>query len=126
MTPPTVAVTTQFTPEVHVPALVLGAGACGLSAALHLQARGVEALVLERDARPAGSTSLSSGFIPAAGTLAQQAMGEDDHAEQFAQDIQAKAHGQAAAHLVQAYTQAIAPALDFLQQTHAHLARAPR
>ncbi len=118
MTPPTVEVTAQFAPEVHVPALVLGAGACGLSAALHLHARGVEALVLERDARPAGSTSLSSGFIPAAGTLAQQAMGEDDHAEQFAQDIQAKAHGQAAAHLVQAYTQAIAPALDFLQQTH--------
>ena len=118
MLEPSVQVSANWSGDVHVPALVVGAGACGLSAALHLHARGIETLVLERDARPAGSTSLSSGFVPAAGTLAQQAMGEDDSPDLFAQDIQGKAHGQAAPHLVQAYTQAIAPAMDFLQQQH--------
>jgi fumarate reductase flavoprotein subunit len=42
----------------------------------------------------------------------------DDSAERFARDIQAKAHGTAAPQLVAAYTEAIAPALDALQQRH--------
>ncbi len=103
---------------VHVPALIVGGGACGLTAALALAQRGVACVVLERDAQPSGSTSLSSGFIPAAGTRAQRALGVDDSAPRFASDIQAKAHGQAAPHLVQAYTEAIAPAMDFLQEAH--------
>jgi len=114
----TVTLDTSFSPEVQVPAVIIGAGACGLTAALALAEAGVEALLLERDAQPAGSTSLSSGFIPAAGTRAQQAAGIADSASDFAQDIQHKADGQAAPHLVAAYTQAIAPALDFLQQRH--------
>ncbi|MFY8085999.1 MAG: FAD-dependent oxidoreductase, partial [Rubrivivax sp.] len=114
----TVTLDTSFSPEVQVPAVIIGAGACGLTAALALAEAGVEALLLERDAQPAGSTSLSSGFIPAAGTRAQQAAGIADSASEFAQDIQHKADGQAAPHLVAAYTQAIAPALDFLQQRH--------
>jgi len=74
--------------------------------------------VLERDARPAGSTALSSGFVPAAGTRAQQEAGIDDSPARFAADIQAKAQDRAASHLVTAYTQAIAPALDHLAQRH--------
>lgn len=93
--------------EMHWPVVIVGAGACGLSAALHLKDVGVESLVLERDEVPAGSTALSSGFIPAAGTLAQKALGLEDTAEDFARDIQDKAHGLAAPHLVSAYTQAI-------------------
>jgi len=114
----TVVIEPDFSADAQVPALIVGAGACGLSAALALAESGVEALLLERDAQPAGSTSLSSGFIPAAGTLAQQAAGIADSADDFAQDIQHKAGGQAAPHLVAAYTQAIAPALDALQQRH--------
>ena len=49
----------------------------------------------------------------------QRAAGvHDDSAARFAHDIQAKAHGSAAPHLVAAYTEAIAPALDALQQRH--------
>lgn len=114
----TVTLDASFSPEVQVPAVIIGAGACGLTAALALAEADVEALLLERDAQPAGSTSLSSGFIPAAGTRAQQAAGIADSASEFAQDIQRKSDGQAAPHLVAAYTQAIAPALDFLQQRH--------
>ena len=97
---------------------IVGAGACGLTAALALQLAGIEAVVLERDVFPAGSTALSSGFIPAPGTQAQRALGIDDSPAQFEADIQAKAKGQAAPHLAQAYAQAIGPALDALAQHH--------
>ena len=105
------------TPE--VPVAIVGAGACGLTAALMLRDAGVDCVLLERDAVPQGSTALSSGFIPAAGTAVQRAAGVvDDSAERFAADIQAKAHGGAAPHLVAAYTRAIAPALDALATRH--------
>lgn len=102
----------------HTPVAIVGAGACGLTAALMLRDAGVDCILLERDARAQGSTALSSGFVPAAGTAVQRAAGIDDSPERFAADIQAKAHGTAAPHLVDAYTRAIAPALDSLQQRH--------
>jgi fumarate reductase flavoprotein subunit len=98
----------------EVAVAIVGAGACGLTAATALREAGVECLVLERDASPAGSTALSSGFIPAAGTRWQAAAGVADSPEAFGADIQAKARGRAAPHLVQAYTRASAPALDLL------------
>ncbi len=103
----------------QVPVAIVGAGACGLTAALMLRDAGIDCVLLERDAQPQGSTALSSGFIPGAGTRVQRAAGVvDDNAERFAADIQAKAHGSAAPHLVAAYSQAIAPALDALQERH--------
>ena len=105
--------------EVSVPVAIVGGGACGLVAALMLHDAGIDCVVLERDAQPSGSTALSSGFIPAPGTQVQRAAGvADDSPERFAADIQAKAHGRAAADLVQAYAQAIGPALDALQTRH--------
>ena len=105
------------TPE--VPVAIVGAGACGLTAALMLRDAGIDCVLLERDALAQGSTALSSGFIPAAGTHVQREAGvTDDTAELFAQDIQAKAHDTAAPHLVAACTAAIAPALDALQTRH--------
>jgi fumarate reductase flavoprotein subunit len=103
------------TPE--IPVAIVGAGACGLTAAIALRDAGVDCVLLERDARPQGSTALSSGFIPAAGTRVQRAAGVlDDSAARFAQDIQAKAHGTAEPQLVAAFTDASAPALDALQR----------
>ncbi len=104
--------------DAHVPVLIVGGGACGLTAALMLHDAGVDCAVLERDATPLGSSALSSGFIPAPGTLVQRAAGIADSTERFAADICAKAKGRAAPHLVQAYAQAIGPALDALQQRH--------
>ena len=104
--------------EMHFPVVIVGGGACGLSAALHLHDLGLEPLVLERDLVPSGSTALSSGFIPAAHTLAQKAFGIEDSPSAFAKDIQDKAHGLAAPHLVSAYTESIANALDALAQKH--------
>jgi fumarate reductase flavoprotein subunit len=112
-------VTAALQPDTpHVPVAIVGAGACGMSAALMLHDAGVDCVLLERDPAPCGSTALSSGFIPAAGTRVQQALGIEDSPESFAADIQAKAHGTAAAHLVSAYTQAIGLAIDALQLRH--------
>lgn len=101
-----------------LPVAIVGAGACGLTAALLLRDAGIDCVLLERDALPQGSTALSSGFIPAAGTQVQRAAQVDDSPARFAADIQAKAHGTAAPHLVAAYTRAIGPAIDALQQRH--------
>ncbi|WP_298932101.1 FAD-dependent oxidoreductase [uncultured Ramlibacter sp.] len=98
----------------RVPVAIVGAGACGLTAAIALRDAGIECVLLERDASPSGSSALSSGFIPAAGTRAQARQGIADSPALFAQDIQAKAHGDADPHLVQAYAQASGPALDAL------------
>jgi len=104
--------------ESHVPVAIVGAGACGLTAALALQRLGVECVLLERDTFARGSTALSSGFIPAPGTRAQRALGVQDSAEQFMADIQAKSNGLSAPQLAEAYARAIAPALDALEAQH--------
>lgn len=78
-----------------VPVVIVGAGAAGLCAALSAHQAGAESVVFERDAVPRGSTALSAGLIPAAGTRFQQVAGIEDNAALFASDIQAKAGGEA-------------------------------
>jgi fumarate reductase flavoprotein subunit len=75
----------------HIPVIVAGAGGCGLSAAIAARDLGVEVLVLERDASALGSTSMSTGLIPAAGTPEQAADGIVDDGARFAADLLAKA-----------------------------------
>jgi len=104
--------------DIHTPVAIVGAGACGLTAALALHRHGIDCVVLERDAVPAGSTALSSGFVPAPSTRIQKDAKVQDSPELFAQDIQNKAHGQAAPALVKAYSEAIGPAMDALEQHH--------
>ena len=89
----------------HVPVLIVGAGAAGLCAALAAKEEGVEAVVMERDAVPSGSTALSAGLIPAAGTRFQRAKGIDDNPATFAADIQRKAKGEADPAVVEAVAQ---------------------
>ena len=73
--------------DAEVPIIIVGAGACGLVAAMAANSDGGEVVVLERDPVPQGSTALSSGLIPAAGTKAQKAQGLDDSADKMAADI---------------------------------------
>jgi fumarate reductase flavoprotein subunit len=100
--------------EASVPVAIIGAGAAGLVAALACRDAGVEPLLIERDRRPRGSTSLSAGLIPAAGTRFQAGHGIDDTPARFAADIQAKAHGRAEPGTVATVTQAAAPTLEWL------------
>jgi fumarate reductase flavoprotein subunit len=119
---------TGFAPEVvpaagatfqaAVPVLIIGGGAAGLVAALAARDTGVEVVVLERDAAPQGSTALSSGFVPAAGTRFQRAKGIDDSPELFARDLQKKAKGLAEQRLVAVLSRSIGPTIDWLADTY--------
>lgn len=104
--------------ETTVPVVVIGAGACGLTAALAAKERGAEVLVLERDARPTGSTALSTGLIPAAGTKFQRALGIEDSAERLAEDIWRKAKGQTERRMVETVARASAPTVEWLAERH--------
>ena len=56
---------TVETPTPDVDVLVIGAGACGLSAAIAAHDAGASVAVLEKRDRPGGNSSLSSGSVPA-------------------------------------------------------------
>ena len=100
-----------------IPVVVVGAGACGLTAALAARDAGADVLLLERDPHPAGSTALSSGFIPAAPTRFQR--GHDpDTAERMAADIQRKNRDGADARIVRALCRASGPAIEWLADSH--------
>jgi fumarate reductase flavoprotein subunit len=115
-TPPRIVRNQALPPDTpHVSVAIVGSGACGLTAAIRLRDAGIDCVLLERDAVPSGSTALSSGFIPAAATRLQKSLGIEDSQALFAQDVTDKAHGQAAPHLVQAYTRAVPQALDALE-----------
>lgn len=70
--------------------LVVGAGGCGMVAALQAAQRGKRVLLLEKLAHVGGSTRLSTSMIPAAGTRFQRAVGIEDTPELMADDILAK------------------------------------
>lgn len=100
--------------EYSVPVVVIGAGACGLTAALAAREAGAEVLVLERDAKPSGSTALSTGLIPAAGTRFQRALGIEDSPGLLAEDIWRKAKGLTDRALVDAIAHASGPTVEWL------------
>lgn len=76
--------------EFSYPVVVIGAGGCGLTAALAVRDAGLDVLVIERESKPHGTTSMSTGLIPAAGTPEQKAAGIEDSPELMAADIMAK------------------------------------
>lgn len=102
----------------NVHTLVIGGGACGLVAALTAKQIGTEVLVLERDATPAGSTALSSGLIPAAGTRFQKARGVVDDADLLASDILRKAQGRTDETLARVVAKMSADAIHDLADRH--------
>jgi fumarate reductase flavoprotein subunit len=104
--------------DVGADVVVIGAGACGLTAGLRALEGGAEVVVAERDARPSGSTSMSSGFVPAPGTRFQRAIGVHETPADFAADIQRKAKGGADPAVVRAVTERIGPALEWLADAH--------
>jgi len=104
--------------EYSVPVLVIGAGACGLTAALAAKESGAEVLVLERDAKPTGSTTLSTGLIPAAGTRFQKALGIVDTPELLADDIWRKAKGETDRAMVEVVATASGPTIEWLADRH--------
>jgi fumarate reductase flavoprotein subunit len=97
---------------------IVGAGACGLVAALTLKDAGLECVLLERDALPSGSTALSSGFIPACNTRWQMEAGISDSFDLFFREIQAKNRNGANPDVVAAAVATIGPTLEWLADRH--------
>jgi fumarate reductase flavoprotein subunit len=104
--------------ELSVPVLVVGAGACGTVAALAASDAGAEVLLIEQEADPRGTTSLSQGLICAAGTRAQAEAGIDDDADRFFDDIMAKVRGQTDPILARAIADHAGPCIDWLVDAH--------
>ncbi|MFN8533325.1 MAG: FAD-dependent oxidoreductase [Dehalococcoidia bacterium] len=74
--------------------IVVGAGGCGVTAALAAAERGASVILLDRDHRPVANTARSGGMIPAASTALQMAAGIEETPEHFAENILTKNHHQ--------------------------------
>ena len=87
--------------------------------ALAASEAGIEPVLVERERVPSGSTALSAGLIPAAGTRFQAAQGISDSADLFADDIARKAHGEADPQPVRAVAERAGPLVEWLSDTYA-------
>lgn len=104
--------------DLTVETLIIGAGACGMVAALAAHEDGQNVLLVEADPVPSGSTALSAGLIPAAGTRFQAEAGIDDTPALFAQDIQAKAKDENDPDLVAYLTAQAGTVIEWLADSH--------
>lgn len=104
--------------ELVADVLVIGAGACGLCAALAARDGGADVVVLERDKTPLGTTAMSTGLIPGAGTRLQREAGIDDDPVTFAEDLLRKSNGTADAGFVHALCAESALTVDWLVDRH--------
>lgn len=75
-------------------------------------------MVLERDPVPAGSTSLSAGYIPACNTRWQTEADAEDGVDRMLGDIQKKNHGEGDPVLGRTVCEASGPALEWLADAH--------
>lgn len=98
--------------------VIVGGGAAGFCAALAARDGGASVVLIERDDTPSGTTSLSIGFIPAAGTVSQRKAGIDDSPAAQAADIMAKNKGRADADMVAHLAREAAPTIDWLIGSH--------
>ena len=94
--------------------LVIGAGACGLAAAIAAHDAGGTVAILEKLDRPGGNSSLSTGSIPGAGSRFQKAAGIEDSPEQMIQDLIAVAGHHDADDVLEMVARECAPVCEWL------------
>lgn len=104
--------------EFTSPLVIVGGGASGIVAGLAAMSKGIDAVILERDAQPQGSTFMSSGFIPAAGTRFQKSVGITDNAEKMTNDILNKNNNEADPAIVSVLAQSSAEVIEWLADEH--------
>ena len=85
--------------------IVIGAGGCGLMAALVAAKKGARVLVLEKTDKPGGGTAFSSKGIRAAGSRRQRELKIADSPELYAQDILRRNNNESDAVLTQRLTE---------------------
>lgn len=108
----------EATFDASVDIVIVGAGACGYTAALAGRDRGADVLLLERDPTPLGSTAMSTGLIPAANTRFQREKGITDSPDLFAADILRKARHQTDEEIVLALARESARTVEWLVDAH--------
>ena len=119
MTDPTIEVWDGPSDEVYVAdVLIIGAGGCGLTAAVAACDAGAEVVVLEQSKTPLGTTSMSTGLIPAAGTPEQHAENIADNPKQFFTDIMAKNKSGADPVIVERLCEISADTVRWLRDDH--------
>lgn len=67
--------------------LVVGAGACGLAAAIAGADASLNVAIVEKTERPGGNSALSTGSVPGAGSRFQREAGIKDDPETYFQDL---------------------------------------
>lgn len=97
--------------------LVVGAGACGLCAAIAAHDAGLSTAIVEKMARVGGNSALSTGSVPAAGTRFQREAGIEDDAETYFRDLMAIAGETDDEDLVRQLTQISAETVEWLVDT---------
>lgn len=105
-------------PAWDVDVVVVGAGGCGLSAALAAADSGASVAVLEKMDTPGGNTALSTGSIPAAGTTYQREAGIDDNAQRMTDDLLRQGGPHDAEDTVAELAAGSAELVEWLVETH--------
>lgn len=104
--------------DYSIPVIVAGGGAAGAVAALAARDAAADVLLIEQDAVPFGTTSMSQGLLCAAGTAAQRRLGIQDEGDILYADIMAKTQGKTDTVLARAIADHAGPTLDWLVEQH--------
>ncbi len=96
--------------------VVVGAGGCGLTAALVAAEHGVRVLLLESDSIVGGTTSMSAGLFVAAGSRLQHTSGAFGMAEELAEDIFRLNENQSNPEVTLALCRVSGPLMDWLEK----------
>jgi flavocytochrome c len=94
--------------------IVIGAGGCGLMAALVAAKKGARVLLLEKTDKPGGGTAFSSRGIRAAGSRRQRELKIADSPELYAQDILRRNNCESDADIIKHLTETSGRVADFL------------
>jgi fumarate reductase flavoprotein subunit len=73
--------------DTQLDVLVVGAGGCGLVAAIAAARRGISVGIVEKLGRPGGNSALSTGSVPAANSRFQREAGIEDSPERMYDDL---------------------------------------
>jgi fumarate reductase flavoprotein subunit len=101
-------------PKHEADAIVIGAGAGGVMAALSAAHRGARVLLLEKDLAGPSNFLVSGGLFPGAGTRWQKEAGIEDDPARFARDVRAKGCDSVNESLLEAVARRSADAAHFL------------
>ncbi|NLC21425.1 MAG: FAD-dependent oxidoreductase [Halomonadaceae bacterium] len=94
--------------------LIIGAGACGLCAAVQAHDKGLSVAIIEKNDRPGGNSSLSTGSVPAANSRFQREAGIEDSPENYFRDLMGIAGRTEAEVLLQRMTEVSAATVEWL------------